>query len=132
MALATAVSAGVLLNRCTGSRRPTKVTWPTAIKVQAAPATENDIEILYHFIQDTAPTAQPGDGLWTHVIFEGAGITTVEHTDRPSCFLPSPENQLPPKSVHCPDGTSVESYPGVGEDFAVFLEDRNDVFESGR
>ncbi len=129
MALATAVSAGMLVLAAPALAAPTQVTWPLAIKVQAAPATENEIYIFYHFIEDTAPTADPGDGLWTHVILDLAGITTVEHTDRPSCFLPSLENGLPPNTVNCPDGTSVESYPGGGEDFVVSLGDRDDRFD---
>ena len=131
VALATAVSAGVFLMAAPVLAAPTNVTWPSAIVVKAGPAEENEVRIIYGFLSPEGIGYSPtDDGFWTHVVFDlGAGITTVEHTDRPSCFLPSLENQLPEKSVHCPDGTSVAPYPGGGEDFVVTLGDRNDLFD---
>ena len=109
---------------------PTKVTWPVAIHIKAAPATANDIHIVYAFLDDEAGLNAPPneEGAWVHVIFDLAvGVTTVETHDGLSCFLP--KNDIPAGSVGCFDTSSVAPYPGGGEDFVVSLGDRDDVFD---
>lgn len=105
---------------------PTTVSWPVFIKVQAAPATANRIAISY------LPSAA---GAWNHTVRDGAGVTTVV-TEPPSCYPLLPTDVFYGDWVICPDGSSVEPEPdqpspapkGGGEDFMIFLADRNDAF----
>jgi Ca2+-binding RTX toxin-like protein len=131
LAVAAATGALVAASPALAATNSTKVTWPNAIKVQAGPATKNHLFIGYGWLSEkgwsNGPVANT-EGLWTHGIEDSVPVTTVERHDGPSCFLPSPENQLPDGTVHCPDGTAVEEFYGTGEDFRVFLGDHGDWF----
>ena len=108
---------------------PTNVTWPVAVHVTAAPGTENNIHIIYIFLEDDGRiTYEPDeDGAWIHLILDHpAGITTVETHTGLSCFLPSGSHA---GTVGCFDTSSVAPFPGGGEDFVVALGDRDDIFD---
>ena len=112
---------------------PTKVTWPVAIHVAAAPGTENHIAIIYEFLTDEGGVttwATGEDGAWFHLIGDiPAGVTTVETHDGLSCFLPKGPSDIPAGTVGCFDTSSVAPFLGGGEDFVVSLGDRNDTFD---
>jgi hypothetical protein len=114
IALAIVAVGGAFLTAAPALAAPTKVTWPVAINVRAAPATVNRIQITYGSVPGRLPG--PPDEDESHFISDSAGITTVV-TEPPSCYPKGPE------LVSCPDGA-----PRAGESFSIWLGDRNDLF----
>jgi hypothetical protein len=107
-----AAVAAILFAAAPALAKPTTVTWPVSIHVQAAPGTENFIEIVY----------DQESGEWSHFIHDTAGVTTVV-TDGPTCYPRGPIE------VECPDGTAGDDgTKGQGESFLISLGDLHDHF----
>jgi Ca2+-binding RTX toxin-like protein len=121
LTIATAVAA--LLAAAPAFAGVTKVSWPVAIVAKAAPNTSNDVRMYYRQIA-------PGE-FFENILYDVAGVTT-HVTEPPSCYpieRGQPSSPWKGKAVTCPDGTSQDS-PGAGEDFVVFLGNRNDRFNA--
>jgi RTX calcium-binding nonapeptide repeat (4 copies) len=102
-------------------------TTPPIINVRAAPATGNAITIDYVCAQNHQEDGQP-TGLFTcdHVVDDTAGIRVLPGDPKP-CF------QEGANRARCGDSGAIGvpgGSTGTGEEFRVFLGDRNDLFTS--